>query len=295
MKNIPIRLQAHYDAPVRNLALLVKVVENVAGVEGQVLGFCSKNARVVYDDGEHVVAYSPSQELRPQNIQQTSSMEVDNTEVAGWFGPALEQRLLAGSFSNATLTVYRVAMHDLGAGHEVVVAGRVGRVQWSAGTVAKRSLEFRSLSHLLKLAVNDQWSLTCRHDYGDANCGLPLQWHDAVVEHVTDGLAVFRAPVAGKGEGAFDFGVVEFTSGPNAGFTMEVETYAADGTVKLSFPPPHPVTVSTTLRIREDCDKLAETCISRGNIVNMGAEHLIPVQEQSIMVPGAYIKSENAL
>jgi hypothetical protein len=93
----------------------------------------------------------------------------------------------------------------------------------------------------------------------------------------------------------FQLGIIEFLTGQNAGATIEVETWLASGVVQTSFLLPFPASVGDTLRIRKDCGKTEADCIAYGNIVNMRAEHLTPVQDQSLMVPGAYIKSEGGL
>lgn len=292
MKQIPIQLLTALQKPGRSTCFLVKVVERSTGVAW---GFASGNARITFDDGLHNLVYDPSQELRPQNIQNTSDMEVDNTELAGWFSDAIEQRVLAGNFNSAEVTVYRVAYLNLHYGAEVVAYGQIGTVEYAASAGGLRKLEYRSLTQLLKQTVNDVYSLTCRNEFGDEKCGMPFVWHTGTVAAVEDSLMRFQLAGVVAPTGKFDLGMVLFNDGANATFTMEVESWTADGWLTLSFVTPFAVTTGVSVSIREDCDKLAATCKAYGNIVNMNAEHLTPVQDQALMVPGAYIKSQNAL
>lgn len=291
MKTIPLQLLDALRKPGRSTCFLVKIVE----VTGGVTGYASVDAVVRFNDGVHDVVYDPDQELRPQNILNTADMEVDNTELSGWFKEAVEQKVLAGKFDSAEITVYRVSYQNLAAGAEVVAYGIVGRIDYSAGRNGKRKLEYRSLTQLLKLKRNDLYSLTCRLDFGSEECGVPFDWHDGTVAEVEDNFLRFRIEGVAQPAGYFDLGVVLFESGPNTTYTMEIESWSADGWVTLSFVTPYGITPGTLIRVRRDCGKFEVHCKGYNNIVNMQAEHLTPVQDQALMVPGAYIKSQNAL
>jgi uncharacterized phage protein (TIGR02218 family) len=292
MKQIPFQLLNTLQKPGRSTCFLVKVVERNTGIAW---GFASLDARVPFNDGIHDLVYDPSQELRPQNIQNTADMEVDNTELAGWFTDAIEQRILAGNFNSAEVTIYRVAYLNLSYGAEVIAYGQIGKVEYSASSNGKRKLEYRSLTQLLKQKLNDVYSLTCRNAFGDDKCGMPFVWHSGTIDDVEDNLLRFKINGVAAADGFFDLGMVIFDDGANATFDMEVESWTADGWVTLSFVTPYEITNGTAVRIRQDCDKRAATCKAYGNIVNMNAEHLTPVQDQALMVPGAYVKSQNAL
>lgn len=295
MKDIPLLLLDKMERRGRSMCFLVKVVERTPTGEGPVWGFASVDKRLVFNDGTHTVSYDPAQELRPQNIQNTHDMELDNTELSGWFNEVIEQRVISGNFNSAQVTVYRVAYFDLAAGAEIIAYGEIGKVDYSASSKNKRKMEFISLTKMLKLKQNDQYSLTCRNDFGDDHCGMPFVWHAATVVQVEDNLMRFKISGVSQPDDYFQLGMVVFDDGANATYDMEVESWTADGWVTLSFVTPYEITVGTNLRIRQDCLKTATACKAYGNIVNMDAEHLTPVQDQSLMVPGAYVKSQNAL
>lgn len=292
MKQIPIQLQSLYNRQTRSTCFLVKIVSRV---DGTAFAFTTLDAVIRFNDGEHDLLYRPTQSLRPQNLQYTSDMEVDNTELHGWFGAALEQAAVAGLLRSAYITMYRVAFNHLSAGAEVMAYGLVGKVAYSANRQGSRKVEFHGLDQLLKAALNPTYSLTCRHQFGDKNCGMPFVWHSGEVVEVEDPLMRFRVDGITAANGYFYLGVCGFLTGSNAGKTVEIETWESSGWVTLGFPAPFPVVENIDVRLRQDCDKTATMCKAYGNIVNMGAEHLTPVQDQALMVPGAYIKSQNSL
>ncbi|QYW02127.1 hypothetical protein CPT_Sonora_024 [Stenotrophomonas phage Sonora] len=291
MKNIPVQLLTALQKSGRSTCYLVKVIDTAGGVHG----FATLDAVVNFDDGTGMLAYLPDQEMRPQNIQSTSDMDVDNTELEGWFGPAIENLVVAGLFSLAEVWVYRVSYLRLNYGAEVVAFGNVGKIEYSSNSQGKRKIEWRSLAHLLKQKVNDQWSLTCRVPFGSPQCGKPLVWQPGQVADVEDNFLRFRVSGITRPDDYFVLGVVRFTSGDNTGAELEIESWTSDGWVTLSFVTPFAIDSGVFVSLRQDCDKTEFSCKAYNNIPNMRAEHLTPVQDQSLMVPGAYIKSQNAL
>lgn len=292
MKQISAVLLNSYQKQTRSTCFLVKIVSRA---DGTAYAFTTLDAIVRFNDGDHDLIYRPTQSLRPQNLQYSNDMEVDNTELHGWFGAALEQAAVAGLLRSAEITMYRVAFNQLSAGAEVMAYGLVGRIEYAANKQGSRKVEFRGLDQLLKAALNPVYSLTCRHKFGDANCGMPLVWENAVVAEVADPFMHFRVTGITRPTDYFLLGVIGFADGANANKTVEIETWESTGWVTLGFPSPFAVVNTVNVRLRRDCDKIASTCRAYGNIVNMGAEHLTPVQDQALMVPGAYIKSQSAL
>lgn len=291
MKNIPIQLQGEYGKTSRAVCFAVKVVDK----DGVRYGFTTLDANFTFDDGSGPLMYRASEELRPQNISSYSDMDVDSTDLVGWFGAEMERAALAGKLSTAEVTVYRVAYLSLWYGAEVVAYGTIGDIDYSAGKDGKRKIEYRGLAQALKNVVIDQWSLTCRADFGDSRCRKPLVWEAGVVSEVYDNYQRFKVSGVSRPDDWFTLGVLEFTSGDNQGWYQEIESWSSDGVVDLSFVAPFPVVGGVSVRLRQDCYKTESNCLAYNNIVNMRAEHLTPVQDQALMVPGAYIKSQNAL
>lgn len=291
MKQIPLLLLESLQKPGKSTCFLVKIDDR----EGNTHGFTTLDRIVRADDGEGMLTYQPDQELRPQNLQFSAGMDVDNTDLLGWFSPEIEKLVVAGKFSMARITIYRVSYLRLSYGMEVVAFGTVGEIEYAANKQGKRKIEYRSLTQQLRQTVSDAYSLTCRTDFGDEFCKMPLVWEPAIINAVDDQFLRFRIAGVVRPDNWFTLGVIRFDTGNNTGAELEVESWTEDGWVTLSFVTPYAVVNNVQVSIRQDCDKTWFNCYAYNNMVNMRAEHLTPVQDQSLMVPGAYIKSQNAL
>lgn len=291
---IPIQLVDALAKPGKSTCFLIKVKSKLTDA---VYGFTTLDATRRFNDGVDNILYRAFNVLNPQNIQSSWNIkDVDNTELHGWFDDVVGQAVTAGLLGGAEITIYRVAYNHLSYGAEVVGFGTVGKAEFSASKQGSRKIQFRGLGDALLTKVNPVYSLTCRNEFGDKRCGKPFIWEPATVLEVYNNLMAFKVTGISRPADYYNFGVVKFIDGNNANVTMEVETWAADGTVKLSFLTPYPITPTTEVWFRKDCDKFDTTCIDTySNIVNFNGEHLTPVQDQSLMVPGAYIKSNNAL
>ncbi|ACC76157.1 DUF2163 domain-containing protein [Paraburkholderia phymatum] len=98
------------------------------------------------------------------------------------------------------------------------------------------------------------------------------------------GLYTFNSSAAGNeyfisytyAIGFFAYGLVTFTSGQNAGFSMEVKSFSP-GVVTLAMALPYPLAVGDTYTIKAGCDKQFGTCRDRySNIVHFRGEPYIP-------------------
>lgn len=292
MKQIPIQLLSALQKTGRSTCFCCKLVSLDGTV---VVGFTNLDDVVRFDDGFHFVEYDPTQAMVPQNIQSTSDLDPDNTELHGWFNDEVKAALMSGVLQSGELTVYRVSYLKLDAGVEVVAYGKIGKVDYMASSSGSRKVEFIGLDALIANASCDLTSVTCRNDFGDDICRKPLVWETGTVVEVEDPLFRFQISGVTRPDDWFNLGVVLFTTGENATVELEVETWTADGWVTLSFAPPNNILTGIGVKIRQDCDKTFTSCKNYNNVRNMNAEHLMPVSDTSLMVPGAYIKSNNAL
>lgn len=292
-KLIPLEMLGCLKKSGRDTCFLIKVKSKTSG---QVFPFTTGDFALKFNDGEDDVWYMPTNVLNPQNMQWSITMDPDNTELHGWFDDVVTQAVNAGLFGGAEITIYRINTMRPEAGAELINFGVAGRIEFTSTKSSSHKIEFKGLEHLLKTKRNPLYSITCRNDFGDERCGRPLVWDPGVISEVHNQFLWFNVDDVSGGANYYDFGVVRFTSGDNAGAELEVETWAADGLLRLSFVTPYPVQVGDTVMLRQDCNKFAETCRTvHSNMINFNGEHLTPVQDQSLMVPGAYIKTNNAL
>lgn len=77
-------------------------------------------------------------------------------------------------------------------------------------------------------------------------------------------------------DGAYDFGVVTFTGGANAGLSFEIRE-SSGGRLQLFERPPHPVEIGDAIEVVPGCDKRPETCRERyANLLNFRGEPFLP-------------------
>lgn len=292
--NIPILLLDSLAKPGKSTCFLIKIKSLLTDAT-----YCFSNldATIRFDDGYGELLYRANNVLNPQNIQSSWDIsDSDNTELHGWFDDIVAQAVTAGLLGSAEISIYRVLYNHLNYGHEIVGFGTVGKAEFSANKDGSRKIEFRGLTDFLKRKVSPVYSLTCRNDFGDKICGKPFVWESATIDEISNNLMAFKVTGLARPSGYFNFGVVKFVDGANANVEMEVETWDDEGNVKLSFLAPYGIAKDVQVMFRQDCDKFDTTCIDDyNNIVNFNGEHLTPVQDQSLMVPGAYIKSNNAI
>lgn len=257
MKSIGIQLVTALAKPGKSTCFLVRIKDTNDNTHG----FTNLDAVVRFDDGDGELVYLPNHELNPMNIQNSLDMEVDNTELVGWFGTALEDLVLAGKFMQAEISVYRISYLRTEYGCEVVAYGTVGTIEYSANTQSKRKIEYRGLGQKIKAKLNDVFSLTCRASFGDEDCGMPFVWEAATIIDVEDNFMRFRVSGVTRPDDWFVLGVCEFLSGPNSTAQLEIESWSADGWLTLGFVSPFAVENGVSLRLRRDCDKTETACL----------------------------------
>lgn len=88
----------------------------------------------------------------------------------------------------------------------------------------------------------------------------------------------------GSGSGYFDNGVITFTSGLNAGLSMEVQSYVP-GQWTLELPMPYLPAIGDAYSMHAGCDYSLETCRDRfNNILNMRAEPYVPGVDRLVQI-----------
>lgn len=293
MKQIDIQLLEHLQGHATTWCYIMRVA-SVGKWHGTVRGFSGLDESFEYDDGQGPVFYMADNGFMPAKFQGTADFSVDNSDVVGWVNDEeiTDADILAGIFTSAEVTIYRVNYMNLAAGHEVVDFGSFGETQLIGN---KWRCEFRSLMQKAKQPTGEVYSLTCRNQYGDALCKKPFEWvSGTVTAQGTNNLLDFTASGLGQAEGYFAPGVIEWLTGDNAGADMDVDDFAVGGIVRLALAMPMPIKVGDTFRIRQDCDKTFETCQARGNYLEFNGEHLTPVGDTGLAVPGAYIVQQGA-
>lgn len=308
MKIIPAILQTHFDSQVNTTCLLLKITRNVGafGTALPVLGVCTLDQAVTYDDGTGSVTYSAMAGFVPSNISSTADMGVDNADAeilvpAYDLGPVVESDINAGRYDSAPFVLYRINYNDLTSGrHEIVMSGTLGQARVVGGLSA--FCELRSISQKYKQSVCKVDSITCRATLGDSECGVNIAplWANVTVTAVGSETDRIFSATSALATDALKPGIVQWLTGANAGRSYEIEANtqsAGTVTASLTFPTAFPIVIGDTLKWRADCGKqfLRDCKNIYNNVLKFRGEPYIPVgDEAALATPNASAIPPNA-
>lgn len=206
-------------------------------------------------------------------------------EVVGFLGSGISRRdIEAGLFDAAQVRVFLVDWTNPDAGVVDLRTGVLGEAVVADQHTYK--VEIRGLQAPFTQTVGEVYSPECRANFGDKRCGLDTQ--DYTIEAEVDALLTLRSftfiqtslPPAEPPPmpvDAWQFGVVRFTTGDNAGVTLEVKSIdTGTGTVELKFPMPHPAQAGDEFELLAGCDQRLKTCQAYENVINFRGEPHVP-------------------
>jgi len=177
-----------------------------------------------------------------------------------------------------------VITSDLTAGTRPLRRGRIGEVTLGRSVF---EAELRGLAQAFTQQLCELTSPTCRAALGDARCGV-----DLVPLTVTGTVTSVTSPrvwtdsTRAEAAGYFTFGRLTWTSGANAGYSMEIKTHASGGVMTLQLPMPFALAVGDGYSLEPGCDKLLATCIGKfSNVDNFRGEPHLPGQDAILRGP----------
>lgn len=268
MQNLTPALAAHLAGETTTLATCWSITRR----DGVALYFTEHDQNLTIDGHSYVATSGMSASA----ITSQAGLSVDNLEIEGMLSADAirEEDILAGRYDHAEIAVFLVNYLDPSAGKLHLKTGWLGEV-----TLRNQQFtaEVRGLSSLLQQSIGEVYTKTCRAQFCDARCGLNLASY-TVSGTVTASDAAHRFTDSARSEAAdyFAYGVVTFTSGANAGLSMEVRDFGA-GAFSLFLPMPHTIAVGDTYTASAGCDKSFETCIGRfNNALNFRGEPHVP-------------------
>lgn len=189
--------------------------------------------------------------------------------------------LVRGLYDNASVVVEIVDFEEPGAGTIVLFDGFVGDIE--AGTKGSATVELVGRLKRAQQNLLEVFTPECRADLYDGRCRVD-QALFAGAGQVTSvvGARSFNVGLAGSFEDHyFSFGTITWTTGDNAGSSVEVLQQAAldatQDTIVLALATPRPVQANDGFDIFAGCDKSPNTCINKfANIVNFRGEPFVP-------------------
>jgi uncharacterized phage protein (TIGR02218 family) len=268
MQTLPTALADHLTNETTTLA----TCWSIARRDGVTLYFTEHDQDILVD-GELYVATSG---MSASAITSQAGLSVDNLELEGILSSAAinEEDILAGRYDHAEISVFMVNYTNPADGKLHLKTGWLGEV-----TLRNQQFtaEVRGLTSRLQQVIGEVYTKTCRARFCDARCGLNITSF-TVTGNVTasDSAYAFTDSARTESGDYFAYGVVTFTSGDNAGLSMEIRDYGA-GRFSLFLPLPQPILVGDAYSATAGCDKTFETCLGRfNNVINFRGEPHVP-------------------
>jgi uncharacterized phage protein (TIGR02218 family) len=257
MKTLPAGMQAHLDTGATTLCWCWRVTRT----DSVQLGFTDHDKDLTFDG----TTFEASSGFTASDLRQSLGLSIDDVDAAGALSSAAleEGDLSAGLYDNAAVEIWRVNWVDTSE-RVLMMSGSMGEVR--RGEVSFTA-ELRSLAHYLGQEKGRTYQYACDADLGDARCGVNINAaanKGAGTVTAVDAAYYFTASGLGAFDDAwFSGGYVTWSTGANAGRTMEIKQHAQDGataTVVLWRSMPDDVSIGDTFAIYAGCDKTFEAC-----------------------------------
>lgn len=256
MKTVSNELKAHYASGSHTVAHLVKITRK----DDEYVAITDHDVDIVFDS----VTYQCSLSITGSAVETSSALNVDTMDAKG----ALlaigvnESDIDAGLWDMADVRVMRVNWADLTMGCEYLKRGNIGEI--SIGRASFNS-EFRGITQRLQHTVGDQVSPSCRNDLGDTRCGVTLTegTYKFSAKPVTTTISARKFSMSSLTQtaGFFDAGKVLWTTGLNAGLSMEIKFHTSGGTLELQEQMPYAIALTDQATVTAGCLKrFAEDC-----------------------------------
>lgn len=247
----------------------------VTRLDGEVFGFTDHSEDLAFEG----VTYSASTGYTATAIRSGSGLNVDNLDVQGALDSTTitDEDLLAGVWDFAAIEVFEINYEDVSMGGMNLRTGNLGAMRSGRGAFVA---ELRGMLQRVQQGLGRLVMPACNADLGDSRCGINLStFTDGTVSGSVDAVSSNRQWVdAGLTQATnwFAGGLVTWTSGLNAGLSMEVKTFTSGGAVLLHLPMPYAVQAGDAFTITKGCDKALATCRDTfANVVNFrGFPHL---------------------
>ena len=279
MKTLDAGLAAHIASGVTTLAWCWKITRR----DGVVFGFTNHDRALSFDG----VEYESESGLIPSELRDASDLSVDAQDAEGYLSSdrITETDIVDGLWDDAAVEVWQVNWSD--------VSQRLLRRRGALGQIRRGRLSFvaevRSMSHVLSQQVGRTYMSNCDARLGDSRCKVNLE--ALRVSGTASGLQAGRmllgsGAVAGFGSDYFTFGLLTWTTGANAGRTIEIMRHdQAEGFALLQLleEPVRSPEVGDAFTIVPGCGQTAEDCRTKfSNIVNFRGFPHIPGSDSMI-------------
>jgi uncharacterized phage protein (TIGR02218 family) len=266
MKALSSSLVAHISGGATTLAWCWRITR----ADGAVYGFTDHDRQLTFDG----TTFDSESGLIPSELRHGSDLSVDAQDAEGVLSSdrITEADILDGRWDNATVEVFRVNWQDA-AQRVLLRTGSIGEIR--RGRVSFVA-EVRSLAHVLNQQVGRSYQATCDAVLGDSRCRVDLNdpaFRGAgAVATVARGRVFTTTALGAFAPAWFAGGVVEWTTGQNAGRRAEVMRHDLNGSIAvltLLAEPVRAIAAGDGFVVTAGCDKRIETCAGKfANVLN---------------------------
>jgi uncharacterized phage protein (TIGR02218 family) len=245
-----------------------------------------EDIRLIEEDGVRYT-YKAAGSFKMYALEMTSGLAVSNMDIEGVItdDSITDFDLENGLFESAKVELFLAYWTNLDIGILPLRTAWIGDIT-TTGISYKTDL--RGIAQRLAQVFTSLTSLECRYEFCDADCTLNLADN---TEEVTIGLSAtakvcYIGTLADYVGSPYQWGLIEFTSGKNAGLKMEIVRQIANR-FELFMAMPYPIETGATAKITKGCAKTYDACASYGNVKNMGAEPYITGSDLLARYPDA--------
>ncbi len=282
MRKIPPALQAKLDSGVTTLCRCWVI----GRIDGATQGFTDHDEDVALGD----VVCRAGSGLSGSEATQKLGFSADSSEIAGALADDTlnEADLAAGRYDAASVEVWLADWTEPGL-RVLLAKGTLGEVRREGPAF---SAEVRGQSERLSQDSGRLYTSTCAADLGDRRCGIDLA-DPAFRGSGSVGALNATSSFTASGLDSFDddwfsAGKLTFTSGANAGVSVEVKRHRKDAAVTFELwqTMPEAIAAGDTFIVTAGCDKRFQTCHDRfNNVLNFRGFPHIPGNDFVISYP----------
>jgi uncharacterized phage protein (TIGR02218 family) len=283
MRNVPADLADHLDGGVTTLCRCWKLARR----DGASFGFTDHDRDLAFD----ATVFAARTGLEAAEATAELGFAVGGGEVSGALVSAgvTEDDLAAGLYDDARVETWLVNWADP-AERLMLDAGSIGEIRRAdAAFVA----EVRGPMHRLDEERGRLYRATCSADLGDARCRVdvsgPTFTATATVTRTDGALGFSTDGLAAYADGWFGAGRLTWTSGANAGLSVEVKAHRLVGPgaeIELWQRAAKPIAAGDAFSVTAGCDKRLSTCREKfANVPNFRGFPHMPGNDFVLRIP----------
>ncbi len=273
MKSLSPALQSHLSSGTTTLCWCWRIVRR----DGQTLGFTDHDEPVVFVG----TSYEAASGFTASELQSGLGLAVDNLTVSGALSSDSlnESDLAAGLFDNAEIEIWRVNWTDPDQ-RVLMRKGTLGEVK--RGKTGFQA-EVRGLAQAFNQPAGRVFAPCCDADLGDARCGKAVAPVAGTATAAVDARRFTASGFAAFASGWFAGGRLVFTSGANAGRSMEVKRHTQPSGFELWQAISEPIAPGATFTVTPGCDRAFATCKAKfSNAANFRGFPFMPGNDAAL-------------